>query len=116
MAKRNRRLLWVALALLVFVWLSISYWPFGAISPFSYLRIKLGMPFDEVEAIIGLPPGTHRARQPMGGITAAGNWGDTVAQSEFRDFGSRPQVTHRQWWGDDYAIGVFLDANGVVIG
>src|SRR5689334_21199544 len=63
------------------LWHSLQ-WPWREqIGPAPYDRINLGMAEAEVEAIIGLPPGIHRTLRPVGGITSAGNFGNTVAQS-----------------------------------
>jgi hypothetical protein len=102
------------------------YWPEPGISPYNYRQIRLGMSAQDVEQVIGLPPGIHRTRQPIGGITSAGNWGHTVAEegvpkSELPDgmqgearAGRRVEV--RQWWGTYHAIRIAGNEDGKVVG
>ena len=97
-------------------YLAWKHWPFGAISPYSYYQIKLGMTLEEAQTIVGLPPGTHRTRRPRGGMLSQGNWGNAV-----REEGNRPPeekaewFRFRQWWGEHYAIQIILDGNGLVV-
>lgn len=99
-----------------------DYWPRGGISRYNYRQIQLGMTDAEVEEIIGLPPGTHRTRQPIGGMTSAGNWGLTIAEAGLPEHEMFEQVRpggalrYKQWWGTYHAIGIAIDANGIVIG
>ncbi len=99
-----------------------DHWPRGDISRYNYLQIQLGMTDAEVEEILGLPPGIHRKRRPVGGITSAGNWGLIIAEDglpkrELNEMlGLRGAVRYQQWWGTYHAIGIAIDANGSVVG
>ena len=99
-----------------------DYWPRAGISRYNYRQIQLGMTDAEVEEIIGLPPGTHRTRRPVGGVMSAGNWGHTIAEAGLPKDELHEQVRpggpvrYKQWWGTYHAIGIAIDANGIVIG
>jgi hypothetical protein len=127
---RNRIWLLVGIAvglmiLVLFPFLR-PYWPEPGISPYNYHQIRLGMSAHNVELLIGLPPGIHRTRQPVGGPESAGTWGHTVAEEGIPEKelpGVMHGVTHsgkrveiRQWWGTYHAIRIAVDEDGNVVG
>jgi hypothetical protein len=118
MRKRLKYFLFGLPALCMAVFLAYHYWPFGAISPYSYYRIKLGMKMEEAIQIIGLPPGTHRTIRPLGGTTSAGNHANKICQSGILEAPKEKadKFMSPRWWGDYYVIGLVLDENGLIIG
>jgi hypothetical protein len=104
--------------------------PWDTINPWQYHRIRLGMSEGEVEALIGLPPGSHQSFRPIGGMVSPGQWGDMVAEYGLPAEAVRqcrpngvPSAAENgrpmrlvQWWGDRHAIRVAIDESGRVVG
>jgi hypothetical protein len=126
MARRKWALLAAVVGGVVGACLVLAFWPFGAISPLNYHRIRLGMASDEVERIFGLPPGVHQTRPTLPPTLAPGTIGFKEAETGLVPTVEPPagyvpgkgmqRLTYKQWWGDDYAIGVYLDEDGAVVG
>jgi hypothetical protein len=99
-----------------------DYWPQSGISRYNYRQIQLGMTYAEVEELIGLPPGTYRTKQPLGGIHSAGNFGRQIAEDGLpsgqlqKKIEAGVALRYEQWWGTYTAIGIAVDADGVVVG
>jgi hypothetical protein len=96
-------------------WLGLTaasiWWarPWAAIGPYTYYRIRLGMTYDEVERIIGLPPGPDSRAPGLSQLVYP------VAQSGTRAAGPTRYLSP-VWSDDDFQIGVALDENRVVVG
>lgn len=134
MSKRRRVLLWAGVLTLLTVTISIPALLHApkqrhseAIGPINYERIQIGMDEAAVTKIIGAPPGTYRTREPIGGITSAGNHGIGVAEEGIPESdwperwisgqGRTENVASaKQWWGTYHAIRVAFDGSGKVAG
>jgi hypothetical protein len=106
------------LILAPFAW---HYWPFGAISPYTYYRIKLGTTFEQAEKTIGLPPGMHDGRPRggrIGGIMSRcySKVYEAGIQAHEAEGANAGGLMRRGWWGTDYGIRLTLNAQGRVVG
>jgi hypothetical protein len=79
------------------------------ISPEKYGLLKVGMTLDEVEAVIGSPPGDYRRHHGAKVYTPLE--GDVP-----HDIGKRSGLRVAEWWGDERVIWVWVDAQGKVAG
>ena len=86
----------------------------------GYENIRLGMTPREVEAVIGMPPGSYG--KAVGGLVAAGKCVSEIGVARTRPpsdtgtSGDVPRYTDRRWvWGDG-AVTVRFDAADRVVG
>jgi hypothetical protein len=108
MLMNKRWILGLSLLASLFVGVAWLCWPQPRISPASFERIHEGMSQDQIEAIIGLPPGDYyTGPRGIGGITSRGPFGFPCVEKG-RPWGKQ---TGRViiWWGNDYAIQVSFD-------
>ena len=105
---KKRWILGLSLLASLFVGVAWLCWPQPRISPASFERIHEGMSQDQIEAIIGLPPGDYyTGPRGVGGSTSRGPFGFPCVEKG-RPWGKQ---TGRviSWWGNDYAIEVSFD-------
>jgi hypothetical protein len=107
MKRKRAWILPLVIPVVVLLWLFFST---DRISPQSYDRIMLGMTQEEVEAIIGLPPGDYYSgpmgvfgRGPFVLLTDAEGEGGMNSPMSF-------------WRGDTWQINVTLNENREVVG
>jgi hypothetical protein len=109
---------YVLLALVAVVVTTVAWLlrPQPRIGPENFRRIQAAMTSQEVEEIIGLPPGDYYTGPlGVGGITSRGPYGLTREERGISDVevpeawrsGEGERVN--SWWGNRYAIIVFLD-------
>jgi hypothetical protein len=116
MSKQRRTGLLLVLALLLLLivvrgFLNLSYSSsVMAINEETYARIQKGMQRPEVEALLGGPPGDYRHRLR----------GDKVYSPLDSDvpanIGKGSGLGLAEWWGDEYVIFLWVDAQGRVAG
>jgi hypothetical protein len=104
-----------AVSLVLAVLLAYKYISFQAIGPSNYGRIRLGMTVQDVEMLIGLPPGDHSTRPRMNSMFSRGNWGVEVFQEGDRDLAEADISRQRMWAGDSYWIVLVLDKDGRIV-
>lgn len=125
MLKNNRRRIGVITASVVCIGLTWWIWPQPSIGPRNFHRIREGMSPDQVEAIIGLPPGDYytplrsTAKGPVsfvgyGGVIEEVNGLplDQVPRSweyQKQDTAAQDEGFVSSWKGEDYAIYVAFD-------
>jgi hypothetical protein len=99
----------VALALACAL-LALAVAPADPIGPAGYPRIREGMSRDEVQAIMGRPPGLYYggSRKSVPYAIPTRSWG--VAERGGEGF------THAGWWGDRQYVYVYFDRDGKVAG
>jgi hypothetical protein len=126
--RRYRLLLIVTLVWFVgLLWSAWYYRPWDPINRRTFHSLELGMTLEQVEELIGLPPGTYQPQRPrLGGSFTPGYIGFIVEQSGLSDkdlpdrFRGQArdgrEVTLAQWWGMYYAIRVAFDSTGVAVG
>jgi hypothetical protein len=86
-----------------------SYAPV-TITPEAYDQIEVGMRREQVEAVIGSRPGDFR-RHSRGEKAAT-----AVARKTPSDMRKAPGPGRTEWWGDEYVIVIWEDAQGRVAG
>jgi hypothetical protein len=120
MKKRWR--LWIFLFLFSGIGLTWFFWPEDRIGPANYRRIQVGMKQEEIEAIIGLPPGDYyTGPRGVGGLMSRGPFGflrrekglsvDNVCVGQIPD-----GFTARSWEGNHYSIQVLFNAERDAVG
>jgi hypothetical protein len=87
-----------AVALAVGAW---WVWPRSAITPENAARIQPGMTVEELEAILGCPPGNYAT-------------GPLEIDQPFQEPKQVPRWTRIAWTSDVASINVWLDAKGRV--
>jgi hypothetical protein len=97
------------ISLLVLCVLGVVFW-FGAnvqkpcpvnVQPESFDQLKLGMNENEIEAILGGPPGDYRRRADIGYLfSSSGN--------ESQCLEGLSHVIRKEWNTDEYAIHIFF--------
>jgi hypothetical protein len=108
---------------------ALYYEPWEPVGRLTYYRIRLGMSQEEVEAVMGEPPGNPADHRPPFGTTGPGGWLVEVAESglpskELPDVAvgrsgkarDGQTVTLQQWWGDSYRIWVAFGEDGKAVG
>src|SRR4051812_24185484 len=101
-------------------------WPEEAIGPGSFRRIRAGMTLDDVEAIIGLPPGDyHSGPHGPGGLMARGTIKylreerglppQDIPESWNAAKPERRERCVKSWWANDHAIYVAFDDDGTAV-
>jgi hypothetical protein len=92
--------------------------PQPRIGPASFHRIQAAMTIQEVEEIIGLPPGDYYTGPlGVGGITSRGPYGFTREERGISDvevpeaWRIREGEHLNSWWGNRYAIIVLFDGH-----
>jgi hypothetical protein len=105
----RRRKLIVGLVLLgliaggiTFFWLNS---PPPRINPGQYQQIHEGMVLEEVEAVIGGPPGFYPPNLS----------GTRVRLLDGHEFGGDARLKQEYWSGSDYEIGVLVNDEGTVV-
>jgi hypothetical protein len=89
------------------------------ITPRAYHRIKEGMTRQEVEAVLGLPPGDYRSRA---GREDDSSWGMKELRGEYllthplKSLYDEPPRDWRDeiWMADDFEIWAWFDGDGLV--
>src|SRR5262245_45130739 len=97
-------------------------WNSQPIGPENYNRIGLGMSREEIEKIIGMPPGIYTTHPMSVGhaVTAEGPWGGLISEigrprsTIQKERGPKGRVS--KWWGEHYAIEVAFDEQGLAVG
>lgn len=97
------------------------------VRPEYYEKIRLGMMFNDVQTLIGIPPGDYRQILSFGGTRSTGNWGSTVHEAGLPQEaqakavrgvielnGKRVEI--KTWWGTYHAIRIAVDSESRVIG
>ncbi len=108
---RPRVVWWVGtLTLAVVLGLALLWWvsPSDPVGWHSYRRVELGMTAAEVEAVIGLPPGSHQ-KLAEGELLVY----DNAAEASR---GTRNGVKGCSWVGNAGNLTICLDAAGRVVG
>lgn len=95
-------------------WLCYDYQPFHAISPLTYYRIELGMSAQQVEDIIGKPPGRYGPPSPMG--TRIYPWDTITETGVFQELKPDQRFQGAWWSGTRHAITIQWDDDCFVIG
>jgi hypothetical protein len=105
------------------------FWPLFGIGRVSYYRIRAGMSLEEVEGIIGLPPGDYYPRRRgVGGFSAAItrsverqakgiSWTEIPVSWRYREHDPHVpgQGCVKRWQGEFYDIAVAFDESGQVV-
>jgi hypothetical protein len=100
-------------AIIVLCWYSLPpKSPSRKINAKTYERIQLGMGLEEIEDLIGLPPGDYRDdAEKASGISPWGSLG--ISDATF--FASEDWRKSVSWIGKDYAITLFLNDAGSIV-
>ena len=114
---------WLALTAAVVVLVGAVAWALVPVDPpginvGTYRRIRLGMTADEVEALVGLPPGSHLTRQEPGFWSTLYEQGSAVNHQSYS--ADKGQVTFKnntgaavgrglEWRNDDFVLVLALE-------
>jgi hypothetical protein len=105
-SKKNRRLFaatFVMALIVCAIGTSLIRGPKGGITRANYDKIRLGMTQDDVEALLGCPPGDYTDGRPVMGIDS---YGGSVLMRE---------GVMKEWWDELGIIQVGFDNGGCVL-
>jgi hypothetical protein len=106
----RKRLFAALLILLVCAIVALTIFHFSrptGVTLFGYARVSLGMTSEEVEAVIGVPPGNYSSRED---IKIVDHWA-----SEWH-MGHQPEVGNSEtWYSDDGCLCVIYSSEGKVV-